>query len=249
MTAAAKVEPAKMPSIDDHARRRALASRMQRGFTLLEMLVAMAILAFLMLVLCRFFANVQLAWTTTMNTTELYENARVTLDVITRDMQSAIAKVDDMPGQDILFHQPDKNSLWFITVGNSPSPQAMSSLIEVGYRFTDNEYQRAYVDDANPAWNVFGNRDDADDQKGYERVVDGVIDLQFVCYDAAMGTYLPANTSSLPSMVGVVLTLMDSKSYKLWERLNSSRRGLLEKKVCRTFRKTIFLGSRGGGTP
>ncbi len=216
----------------------------RRRFTLLEMLVSMAIIAFLMLVLCRFFANVQLAWTASMNTTELYENARVALDVITRDMQAAVARSNDMPGQHITFHQPDSGKLWFIAVGFPPSPAAASSLVEIGYRFSENRFERAFVDDTCDEWNVYGDRDDADDQDGYIRVVEGVVGLEFVCYSRGTTPYTPSQNHELPNMVGVVLTLMDSKSYKLWEQLTPARRTILEKKVARTFRKTIFLGNR-----
>ena len=217
------------------------------GFTLLEMMIAMGILAFMMLVLFKFFANVQDAWTQSMNTTELYENGRVVLDVITRDLQASIAKADDIPGQDILFCQPDASSLWFITASD-PSSEAHSSLMEVGYRLNDRQFERAFVDDSDTEWNVYGARDDAHDQGGYQRVIPGVISQEFICYDSSTDDVrTPGDASmetALPSMISVVLKLMDSKSFKLWERLPTEKQLELEKKASRTFRKTVYLGNQ-----
>ncbi len=221
--------------------------RFQEGFSLIEMFLAMGLLAFLMLVLFRFFANVQSAWTLSMNTTDLYENSRVVLDVITRDLQSAVARADDIPGQHIRFHQPAPDQLWFITAGE-PTPAAHSSLMEVGYRLNDNCFERAFVDDSNTNWNVYGARDDADDQDGYHRVVDAVLAETFTCFDEQMVSYVPntlTTETQLPAVISVTLVLMDSKSFKLWERLPTAQRPDLERKAARTFRKTIYLGGRG----
>ena len=207
------------------------------------MLVAMAILAFLMLTLFRFFSNMQLAWSSSMNTTELYENGRVALDVITRDLQSAVARANDIPGQHIQFHQPDSQSVWFVTVSD-PAPGAFSSLVEVGYRLQNNRFERAVVDDTNAAWNIYGARDDADDQDGYGRVIDGVINQAFVCSNSSLAQIQPNQATQLPHMISVKLTLMDTKSFKLWQRLSSDQKTQLERKVSRTFLKTVFLGNR-----
>ena len=220
-----------------------------RHFSIIEMFIAMLLLSFLVLILCRSFANVQNVYTTAINTAELYESGRVVFDVITRDLQSAVARADDMPGQDIRFHQPGTDSLWFVTAVE-PSGDACSSMTEVGYRLANHEFQRAFVDDTSAAWNIYGARDDADDQAGYLRVIEGVIDQNFVCYDAQMNTYVPdtaGEETALPSMVTITLTIMDSKSYDLWLRLPSERRTELENKVARTFRKNILLGGRFTG--
>ncbi|OGV74249.1 MAG: hypothetical protein A3K19_14145 [Lentisphaerae bacterium RIFOXYB12_FULL_65_16] len=216
------------------------------AFTLLEMLVAMAVLAVVMLILFRFFANVQDAWSVSMNTTELYENARVALDIVTRDLQATVAKANDIPGQHIRFHQDSDDKLWFVTSGD-PSDAAKASLIEVGYRMSDNQFERAFVDDTNANWNIYGERDDAHDQDGYLRVVGGVLSESFVCYDSSLTPYTPNNAGNetmLPSMVSVTLKLIDSKSYELWKRLPLAQRPELENKVSRTFRKTIYLGNQ-----
>gem|GEM_PF-1789623 len=211
-------------------------------FTLIEMLLAMTVLVVVVLLLFRFFANLQTAWTSSMNTTALYGNARATLDVVTRDLRSALAVSDDIPGQHICFNQPNDTALWFVTAGEPPAG-ASCGLVEVGYRWQDHQFQRAFVDETNGAWNIYGARDSADDQAGYQPVVGGVMDLSFVCYDANMQAYRPNQATALPKVLSVAVTLMDEHSFKLWQRLPTDRQTALEQKVCRTFRKSIFLGN------
>ncbi len=239
------------------------------GFSLVELLLAMAVLSVLMLLLFKFFANMQMAWTTSMNTTQVYEDARVVLDVITHDLQSALSKPNDIPGQHIRFHQESPNSLWFVTVGD-PNQNAKSTLIEVGYRKANHCFERAVVDDAanleddSKPWNIYGNRDAADNQNGYQKVVSGVLAETFICYDQNMTPYVPTQQTELPNMISVTLNMMDSKSFKVWKQLYESyeqqtaeqakasiktKLDDLEKKVTRTFHKTIFLGNRKNQTP
>ena len=227
--------------------KRSLATAVLRGrgrrrpFSLVELLLTMGILVILIMILFRFFANLQTAWSASMNTTELYESARATLDVVTRDLRSALATSDDIPGEHIRFDQPDAQSLWLVTAGEPPEG-ASCGLVEIGYRWQDQQFQRAFVDDTSSAWNIYGYRDDAADQAGYHSVVDAVMALEFICYDASMQAYTPSNATELPNVVSVALTLMDQHSYRLWQRLPTDRQAALEQKACRTFRKSIFLG-------
>lgn len=223
----------------------------EAGYSLIEMMVSMAILAVLMLVIFRFFGNMQTAWSSSMNLAELYENARVSLDVVTRDLQAALAHADDIPGQHIRFHQPATDAVWFVSATEG-GPDSSAGIIEVGYRLNNNEFQRAFVDDTHASWNVYGARDDASSQDGYQRVVGGVTGLSFTCYDRTMTAYVP-NTleteTALPSMVTVVLVLMDGKAFQLWQRLPEERRPAFEQRMTRTFRKTVFLGGRTWPAP
>ncbi|MBT3381740.1 MAG: hypothetical protein HN742_43200 [Lentisphaerae bacterium] len=211
---------------------------------MIESLVSVALLAVIMLTICRFFSNAQTIGTASLNTTELYQDARVILDVVTTDLRGATARRDDIPGQHIYFHQPDASSLWFVAVGDA-GPGARSSLIELAYRFEENQIERAFVGDASTAWNIYGQRDDASDQHGYQEVADGIMSLEFLCYNARSELYTPSQTTTLPVMVVVSLKMMDGRSYDFWQRLPQDKREEFELKTCREFRKTVSLGGRG----
>jgi len=218
--------------------------RMARGFTLVEMMASMGLLVFLMLILFRFFGNMQAAWTTSMSSVELYEDARIAMDVIIRDLDTAMITYNDIPGQHIRLHQAGPSTLWFVTSGVT-TDTAESSIIEVGYRLHAHRLQRAFVDDSCESWSIYGERDDADDQFGYQTVVRGVVGLQFICYDKNMQQYMPSQDATPPAMISVVLTLLDPRTFRLWERMSTSRQVELQQKSARTFRKTISLTGRG----
>ena len=212
------------------------------------MLVAMGLLAFLMLMLFRFFVNMQNAWASSMNTTELYERARVAFDILSNDLGAVVARQDDLPGQSIAINQPSESSLWFVTVGE-PGPTAGSSLIEVGLRFENNRLERAFVDDSNSAWDIYAPRDAADEQTGYRQVIDGVIRGGFTCFRSTMQPYVPNQEAAMPSAITISLTLLDNRSFKLWERMNSAQKLQLEAKAARTFRKSIFFTTSTPSAP
>jgi len=108
----------------------------------------------------------------------------------------------------------------------------------------DHRLERAFVSDSSGSWNIYGERDDASDQDGYQRVVDGIMSLEFLCKNARSEHYTPNQETSLPTLVVMVVRMMDDKSFELWERLPEAEREALEKKVCREFRKTVALGGR-----
>jgi prepilin-type N-terminal cleavage/methylation domain-containing protein len=71
------------------------------AFTLVELLVAMAILALLMTVVLRFLSEAQSAWNLSGSSARIYENAQVAMELITRDLQSAVACGSE--GQEVPF--------------------------------------------------------------------------------------------------------------------------------------------------
>jgi len=58
-------------------------------FTLIELMVAMAVFALLMASLMQFFGSAQKLWSLSSSKSEMFENARVALEMISRDLQSA----------------------------------------------------------------------------------------------------------------------------------------------------------------
>ena len=228
---------------------------LRRNFTVVELITAMTVLIVLMLVLTRFFTSAESVWTLTSKTTEIYENARIAFDLITRDLQGAVARSNDQPGSHIYFEEVANDTLRFVTSAETPTTTATtvhSRLFEVGYQFQNEEFQRAWVNEDNANWNVYGSRDSdsVNQQTGYQKVISGVLGATIVCYDESFTAPATWNGTSyetkLPSMVRVTMTLLDHQSYEKWQRLSagSDERTRLESEVARTFSKNIFLGNR-----
>lgn len=61
----------------------------RQAFTLVELVVAMAIFSLMMMVLINIFTSSQRVWSTTAARNEMFENARIALDIMSRDLQVA----------------------------------------------------------------------------------------------------------------------------------------------------------------
>jgi type II secretion system protein J len=210
----------------------------RRAFTLIELLLAATLVAVIALMAYKFFANLQNVWQHSAGRTNTHEDARLALDLMARDLQRAVARQDDRPGFDILIEQPSSTQLWFVT--DAPSDAAGScTLIEVGYRLTEDRLERAFVDQSCSSWNIYGNRDNADDQAGYQTVIDGVVSLRFTCYDGQYLVTTPDQTHQMPTLINITLSVLDARDLARWKALPAAARPAFEKTAARTFWKSV----------
>jgi len=111
--------------------------RKNTQFTLLELILAMGILMVIMVIMLSFFSAAQKAWMTTSANSEIYENARVAMDLMTRDLQAALYN-DENSGKGIypFWHEyPSRiNFISSTTVGDSNDT---SNIREVKYARSD----------------------------------------------------------------------------------------------------------------
>ncbi|MBN2451305.1 MAG: hypothetical protein JXR77_13010 [Lentisphaeria bacterium] len=211
-----------------------------RRFTLVELLLAMALVVVVAFIAFRFFANVQNVWHASVSASNAHDDARLALELVARDLQVAVAREDDQPGRDILFHQPAPDALWFVSVSAADST-ADCDLVEVGIRLNGTRVERAVVDRNSDDWNIYGDRDDAGSQAGYRPVIDTAVALQFVCYDDLAVSFEPVQSNRLPRMINISLTVLDARDLKRWRTLPDSHKPAFEKRCARTFWKTVRL--------
>lgn len=65
-----------------------IRKKIKRCFTLLELMVSMGVFAILMLALMQFFSSAQNIWTASNTKTELYENAKIAMNLIATDLMN-----------------------------------------------------------------------------------------------------------------------------------------------------------------
>ena len=65
-----------------------IRKKIKRCFTLLELMVSMGVFAILMLALMQFFSSAQNIWTASNAKTELYENAKIAMNLIATDLMN-----------------------------------------------------------------------------------------------------------------------------------------------------------------
>lgn len=211
----------------------------RRRFTLVELLAAAALIAIVGGIMVRMYANLHRAYGDSLRLASLGQDARSVFSLITRDLRLATTREDDVPGQDIRVHQPANDELWFVSANESGSGGA--SLIEVGYRLNGTTLERAEVNDASAGWNPYGNRDDASTQGGFQPVVDRVVGFRVRCYDRLLAGVVPNQSTGLPAMVGIEITMLDPKSFARWEQLGILQRISYARDKGRTFQKTIQI--------
>ncbi len=113
------------------------AMRKNKQFTLLELILAMGILTVIMVIMLSFFSAAQKAWMASSANAEIYENARVAMDLMTRDLQAALYN-DDNSTQGIypFWHESDSR-INFITVTTVGDSTDTSNVREVKYARSD----------------------------------------------------------------------------------------------------------------
>ncbi|HCE44841.1 MAG TPA: hypothetical protein DET40_14975 [Lentisphaeria bacterium] len=134
---------------------------MKNSFTLIELIAAMGVFSILMLVMLSFFDGAQRAWSNCINRGQIYENARVAMDLITRDLQCAYYEVDKTPfwykgytsysgASDEMYNQ---QMLAFVAVTSvPPSDNCNSKICEVKYQLYNYDASFGGLDPKKEGW-------------------------------------------------------------------------------------------------
>ncbi len=200
--------------------------RDRQCFTLVELLAAMAIFVILMAVMFEFLGGAQQVWSLSKSNAKIYENARVAMDLISRDIQSAVTS--DFPGQEIPFYyDKDQRQPTMVSATNLTISGSRAKLAEVTYETnSDNQLVREVACDngSSPTyWDFYGdtasptpawvNNDPSATSCDTALIVDGVKSASIICYRD--GAEIPAspdtetNTTVLPNYAEISLTLFD----------------------------------------
>lgn len=201
-------------------------------FTLIELITAMAIFTGLMVVMMRLFSESQQAWTKSSNRSMTYDDSRVAMDLMSRDLQSAFYSKDITP----FANYASSDKIAFISASSlQQNDEATSPYSEVQYELgtgADNGYlmrsvtsnklsvgvenpKYDYTDWATPNLGIFASREDS------ERVIPYVTELGFEMFklNGSTITTNDINFTNFPGMVKIKITLLDRDSWKKWEQI------------------------------
>ncbi|MCF7854073.1 MAG: prepilin-type N-terminal cleavage/methylation domain-containing protein [Candidatus Pacebacteria bacterium] len=230
----------------------------QRCFTLVELLVAMAVLVILMSVLFQFTGAARRAWLGTSSNTRIYENSRIAMELLARDIKNAVAS--DTLGEEIPFYIYNHDPVSMPEIITIVSPTDIdttsqeSRLCEVTYAHSTNgtnEYtlQRQAIGDNNAQWDFFGNTgsgwQNTPATRDYQEVIRGVDDVTITCHQADGSAFatgaLPYEANQLPAFVEISLTLFDENLMRLKDTLSLGVWQEQKRKTLRTFTRIVFL--------
>ena len=103
-------------------------------FTLLELILAMGILTIIMVIMLSFFSAAQKAWMASSANAEIYENARVAMDLMTRDLQAALYNDENSAKGIYPFWHESDSKISFISTTNIGDAADLTNIIrEIKY--------------------------------------------------------------------------------------------------------------------
>jgi type II secretory pathway pseudopilin PulG len=230
--------------------------KIKRFFTLIEMIVTLSVFLILIAIVLTFYDTVFKATESSRNSSDVFSNARVALDVITRDIQCIFYKNEIVP----FWHKGetgvgtgeyDNDLIAFISATPLPQSDGLSSkLCEVKYQLSNtliNEgwILRSVTGDDSDSWNFQDNFDvietspdgndyafsaDNSSNEEYEAFIPYVRALSFECYDNT-GNEIPATgytKTQFPYSIRVSLTLVDENAWIKYENLRVGDPGRAE---------------------
>lgn len=247
-----------------------ISKTIKKSFTLLELLVSMTVFTVLMMALMQFLGSAQKLWVGTDQKNEMFENARMALDFMSRDIQSIFYEYDKTP-----FWSDVTNSRLCLATTTETLPTGCYSRI-VGteyfigtsaatdsppncqqlyiYRFGDNNttnWPKLYINSGSAQTNVeaaYGTTLPA--VASSIAVIPYVVELKFTCYNK-MFTEINASPGGyeFPYAINIDLTVLDKNSYIKWTAVdpthstaNSAYEIVINNK--RTFSRMVIIGDR-----
>jgi prepilin-type N-terminal cleavage/methylation domain-containing protein len=189
--------------------------RKSSAFTLIELMVSMAILGLIMVMLFAIFEQINKAWLQGENRVETFTQTRAILDLMSRELSQAIATPN------IQFFG-DTNRLYFVAPVNTV-PTNQADLCEVGYEYNPAAFTltRDFEEPTSaniasstwiysPAWwgsGSFGTL-------ALLANVTNILNVSFEYFDPAQNKWVKTYTSNnkLPSAIQISIDTVDSRT-------------------------------------
>ena len=199
---------------------------MKKPFTLVELLIAMSVLSVFLLGLMQFYTTPEDVMSAGANRTEMFERARVAMDMMANDITC------------MYYSQTDRSMSPFECTGTSfkvatirpekLQTSAKTSIVGAQYSWNSGDRKLTYASDGKDVFSVkdasFG---------GGETLVEGVTDFS-----------VTANTQSganLPDSVLIRMELVDGKTLKRLEANAGSEAAILKAANKREFRRLVVI--------
>jgi type II secretion system protein J len=182
-------------------------SKRERAFTLIEIIVSCAILVILMGALYRVFLGSSSAWQKGEARTRMYQNARIILDLMSREIKASFIS----QGDPRLVFKGNQSFLAFVSVSNTPNTTGEYDLQQIEYSLSQERIRRR-----------IDTRLDSFSGGTTAMVGEQILNLTFSYWgqdrwqefwDSTKGT--PNNADdSLPEAVKIIITTQDEEAHE-----------------------------------
>jgi type II secretory pathway pseudopilin PulG len=187
------------------------------AYTLIEILVSMAILIVIMYAVIRVVSKVQTLTRDSRTQTEIYESAKIFFDIIGQDLESIVVSNDS--GRPIVWTNntgampTDMKMAWVTASGIGASATDTDVIMEVGYHFADSTVARYYTPVSRPEWNPANDLTAAWANNGswYDNEIAAahVRSFSIRAYDANNNELTNTPDSVAPAFIRVDISLFD----------------------------------------
>ncbi|MEA1963635.1 MAG: type II secretion system protein GspJ [Candidatus Aerophobetes bacterium] len=182
----------------------------RKGFTLIEVILATSILAFLLATLYYIFWKSSSAWEKGNARIRMYQKSRACLDMMSREIKTAFIS----RGNPCLKLKGDKGRLTFISTSNKIGEKGEYDLCEIEYSLSNSNLQRRIRASLDP---------DSKKKGATNTIASNVMNLSFSyngndgwqeSWDSTMGTEDNTSNDVLPQLVRITLTTYDEREKK-----------------------------------
>ena len=209
---------------------------MKKPFTLVEVLIAMAVLSVFLLGLMQFYSSTESVLSSGVEKTEMFERARIAMDMMANDLTCIYySQTDD----DLTPFRYSENS-YFEAATVRPEKldtSARTNIVGVKYDWNTSKQTLVYSSDtAGDTFDVssasFGNETE---------LVEGVTDF-------SVKAYYGEGAKTLPALVVIRMELVDSKTLRRIKANPSAKEAILKNANKREFRRMVVI-DRGQPKP
>ena len=209
---------------------------MKKPFTLVEVLIAMAVLSVFLLGLMQFYSSTESVLSSGVERTEMFERARIAMDMMANDLTCIYySQTDD----DLTPFRYSENS-YFEAATVRPeklNTKARTNIVGVKYNWNNSKHTLVYSSDTTgDTFDVssasFGNDTE---------LVEGVTDF-------SVKPYYGEGKKILPALVVIRMELVDSKTLRRIKANPSAKENILKNANKREFRRMVVI-DRGQPKP
>ena len=241
-------------------RRRSAGFPAREAFSLLELLVAMGVLAFLLVMLSSFFGNISNAWQFSRSKMDNFEKGRALIQTVSRDLAAAVVR-QDLPA----FPSAASGRLDFYLrrYGQNTATGSERPLTFVSYGVKNKNGQWALVRTDAPyeftnspvTWEPFGNNSAVAGANGVERILCSEVlafSFHFINADGSVSAAYRDASQAEPSVaIRVALAILDERAAGILRESGSENQLLADLSVAlpagQTSYKANWDGALAGG--
>ena len=209
---------------------------MKKPFTLVEVLIAMSVLSMFLLGLMQFFSSTETMRTSGVERTDLFERARIVMDMMANDLTCVYYSQSDKSLTPFKYSQNSSFSVATVRP-EKLNKNAKTNIVGVKYEWDSSKYRLNYSYDASgDTFDIsdagFGNKSE---------LIDGVTKFE-------VKPSYGENCKSLPGLVEIRMELVDGKALKRIEANPAAKSDILKHATRYEFRRVVAI-DRGQPKP